>query len=278
MNALRYGALAGILLAGHVVAAADTVVQENAWTEHYPVSIPAASLAIDNIWGSVRVRSGDVDRISVTISERRAAPSAELFDRSMTMYFLDTRADEGGVSIHVGGADRNWRQMNRCTGCRVDYQFDVIVPPGTNVDVGTIVDGRVTVSGDLGTVSASNVNGPIDVDGLKNCARVASVNGPIDLDFAGTPGSDCTIESINGDITLAMPGDAGIDMALDLFNGRVVSELDVEPVALPATIEAISDNGRHAYRIEQPAGLRVGAGGPSYRISSLNGDVRIRKL
>ena len=84
------------------------------------------------------------------------------------------------------------------------------------------------------------------------------------------------IESINGDITLAMPGDAGIDMALDLFNGRVVSELEVEPVALPVSVEYVADNGRHSYRIEQPAGLRVGAGGPSYRISSLNGDVRIR--
>jgi hypothetical protein len=83
---------------------------------------------------------------------------------------------------------------------------------------------------------------------------------------------------VNGDITLTVPDDAGLDVAFDLFNGRLVSELEAEPVALPATIEHLTNNGSHLYRIEKPAGLRVGAGGPSYRISSLNGDVRIRKL
>ncbi len=270
-------ALLGALLAG-TSAASEPVIQENAWTEHYPVSAAAPRFAIDNVWGSIKVRTADVDQITVNINERRAAPSEELFERSMAIYFLDTDADDHGVAIRVGHDERNWQEFNRCNNCRVDYQFDVIVPEGTDVDVGTVVDGRVEVSGRLGTVSASNVNGPIDVDGLRNCARVENVNGPIRLDFAMGPASDCTIESVNGDITLAVPGDAGLDVAVDLFNGRIVSELEVEPVALPATVEHLTDNGSHLYRIEKPAGLRVGAGGPSYRISSLNGDVRIRKL
>lgn len=266
----------GALLAA--TAAAEPVVQEHAWTEQYAVSATAPRLSIDNVWGSVNVRTGDVDQITVNISERRSAPSAELFERSMAIYFLDTDADDRGVAIRVGHEERNWQEFNSCNNCRVDYQFDVLVPEGTNVDVGTVVDGRVSISGNLGTVSASNVNGPIDVDGLDNCARVENVNGPIRLEFAKGPVADCTIESVNGDITLAVPGDAGLDVAFDLFNGRIVSELDVEPVALPATVEHIAENGGHRYRIEKPAGLRVGAGGPSYRVSSLNGDVRIRKL
>lgn len=268
------------LLAGMLggVAAAETVIQENAWTEHYPVATAAPRLTIDNIWGSVNVRTANVDRITVNINERRSAPSEQLFERSMAIYFLATTADDGGVDIRVGDEERNWQAYNRCNNCRVDYQFDVVVPEGTDVDVGTVVDGRVDVSGALGTVSASNVNGPIEVGGLRNCARVENVNGPIRLEFAMGPGSDCTIESVNGDITLAVPGDAGLDVAFDLFNGQIVSDLEVEPVALPATVEHLTDNGSNLYRIEKPAGLRVGAGGPSYRILSLNGDVRIRKL
>ncbi|HEX5788341.1 MAG TPA: hypothetical protein VFY03_09190 [Woeseiaceae bacterium] len=269
-------AFLGAMLAA--TAAAEPVVQENAWTEQYAVTAAAPLLSIDNVWGSVNVRTGNVDRITVNINERRSAPSEDLFERSMAIYFLDTDADETGVAIRVGREDRNWQELNRCSNCRVDYQFDVVVPEGTDIDVGTVVDGRVAVSGDFGTVSASNVNGPIDVDGLRNCARVANVNGPIRLEFATRPVADCTIESINGDITLAIPGDAGLDVAFDLFNGRIVSELEVEPVALPATVEHLTENGSNRYRIEKPAGLRVGAGGPSYRVSSLNGDVRIRKL
>ncbi len=277
MKSAHFGTLAALLLAGGA-AAADAVVEESAWTEHYPVTSPAAQLVIDNIWGGVRVRTGNVDRISITISERRSAPSPELFELSKSVLFLDTRADASGVAIYVGHREKHWQRANRCNDCRVDYQFDVVVPNGATVDVRTVLDGRVVVTGDLGTVSAGNVNGPIRVDGLSNCGHVANVNGPIELDFADRPASDCSIETINGDITLTVPADAGIDMALDLFNGRIVSDLDVEPVALPATVEHVTDNGRQAYRIEKPAGLRVGAGGPSYRISSMNGDVRIRKL
>jgi hypothetical protein len=270
-------ALLGALLVG-TGAAAETVIQENAWTEHYPVSAAVPHLTIDNVWGSVNVRTADVDRITVNINERRSAPNERLFEHSMAIYFLDTDADDQGVVIRVGNEERNWQEFNRCNNCRVDYQFDVLVPEGTDIDVGTVVDGRVEVSGAFGTVSASNVNGPIEVDGLRNCARVENVNGPIRLEFAAGPASDCTIESVNGDITLTVPDDAGLDVAFDLFNGRLVSELEAEPVALPATIEHLTNNGSHLYRIEKPAGLRVGAGGPSYRISSLNGDVRIRKL
>jgi hypothetical protein len=276
MNASKYCIAISTLLCGGA-SIAETIVQNNMWTEHFPVAVPAPRLTIENIWGSINVRTDDVNSVSVTISESRSAPTAELFDRSMSMYFLDTQADAGSVAIYVGGADRDWQQLNRCTGCRVDYQFDVVVPPGTDVDLSTVIDGRVSVSGDLATVSAGNVNGPIDVEGLTNCAHVENVNGPIELDFSGAPDSDCRIETINGDITLVVPGDAGIDMALDLFNGRVISELEVEPISLPATVEYAADNGRHSYRIEKPAGLRLGAGGSSYRISSINGDVRIRK-
>ena len=74
-----------------------------------------------------------------------------------------------------------------------------------------------------------------------------------------------------------MPGGAGIDLALDLFNGHLVSELQVDPLELPATVEQTLHDGRNRYRIEKPAGIRLGGGGPSYRISSLNGDVRIEK-
>ena len=270
-------ALLGTLLAG-TAAATEPVVQENSWSEHYPVSTGTAHLTIDNIWGNVNVRTADVDGITVNINERRSAPSEKLFERSMQIYFLDTESDEQGVTIHVGTDSHEWMPINRCKGCRVDYQFDVVVPEGTDIEVGTVIDGRVVVAGRPGTVSASNVNGPIDVDGLRNCARVENVNGPIRLQFAAGPASDCSIDTVNGDITLAVPDDAGLDVAFDLFNGQIVSELEIEPVALPATVEQVVDDGSHHYRIEKPAGLRVGAGGPSYRISSLNGDVRIRKL
>jgi len=68
-----------------------------------------------------------------------------------------------------------------------------------------------------------------------------------------------------------------MDIALDLFNGDVSSQLTVGPLELPATIEHTMENGHEQYRIQQLSGLRIGAGGPTYSISSINGDVRIQK-
>jgi hypothetical protein len=97
------------------------------------------------------------------------------------------------------------------------------------------------------------------------------------LSFVQSPSADCRIKTINGEITVALPDGAGLTAALDITNGRVTSDFDLEPLALPAKIEKREHNGRYGYRIKQVAGVRVGAGGPTFNIASLNGDVRIRK-
>jgi DUF4097 and DUF4098 domain-containing protein YvlB len=151
------------------------------------------------------------------------------------------------------------------------------VPVNTQLDVSTVNDGRIDVAGIAGRVSAANVNGPISVAGMHNCAELDSVNGEVTLGFERSPGENCRIETVNGDITLVMPDGTGFDLAMDLFNGRMLTQLPVDALALPARVEHIESGGRHQYRIEQQAGVRIGAGGPTFTISSLNGDIRIQK-
>ena len=159
----------------------------------------------------------------------------------------------------------------------MDYQFEVTVPPGTQLDVSTVNDGRIDVSGISGMVSASNVNGPISVSEIGNCNDLDSVNGAVDVSFSTAPGQDCSIGTINGDIAISMPDGSGLDVALDLFNGRMTTEFEVDSYALPAQVEQSNDNGRLRYKIQQSAGLRIENGGPTFSISSLNGDIRFQK-
>ena len=257
--------------------AADPVTKSRVWTEDFPVSAATPRLTISNIWGTVRVRPGPDGQISVTVDETRTAPDQERFDRSLDLLKLDIVADSDGVSIIVGEPTRRWLSRDPCRGCRVDYQFQVSVPTGTNLDVGTVLDGKIDVSGVAGLISASNVNGPISAHELHDCEMLESVNGELDLSFRNAPGQDCNIETINGDITLALPNGSGLDVALDQFNGRMVSEFAVDPFALPAIVEHTRHDGQNRYRIQQAAGLRIAGGGPMFSISSLNGDVRIHK-
>jgi hypothetical protein len=257
--------------------AAAAVTDQKTWSQSFPVTAAAPRLLIDNIWGNVRVRIGSAREIAVTVDERRSAPTQELFELSKQTIFLDVQADGDGVAMVVGQHDDSTRpRVNRCRGCRVDFQFEVTVPPGTQIDVSTVTDGGIDVAGG-GPVSASNVNGPVAVKDLQDCTRIESVNGKVEVSFARAPSRDCSIKTINGDITLSVPGGTGLDAALGVMQGNVMSEFDLEPLALPAKVEQRKEDGRFVYHVEQAAGIRLGTGGPTFSIESLNGDLRIRQ-
>ena len=266
-----------LLLLANTAIAGERVEQSNTWTETFPVNASNPTLDIENIWGDVRVRPGKAGEIVVTIKELRSAPDQDRFDRSLETLKLNIESDDSGVDYYVGTSDRNWHGRNHCRNCRVDYQFDVVVPANTQLDVSTVNDGRIDVADVAGSVSAANVNGPISVSGIHGCEELNSVNGEVNLGFATPPGDNCTIETINGDITLALPENSGFDVAMDLFNGRMLTQLPVDSLALPATVEHTESNGTHQYKIAQQAGVRIGAGGPMFTISSMNGDIRIQK-
>ena len=254
-----------------------TVSDQKTWSDTYPVTATVPKLLIDNIWGNVRVRSGSTREIVVTVSEKRSAPTQELFDLSKETIYLDVQADAAGVSLVVENPERRMGRRDRCRDCRVEYQFEVTVPTGTDVDVSTVTDGGIDVAGTGGPVNASNVNGPVAARDLQDCAQIESVNGAVEVSFARSPSRDCSIKTINGDITLTVPGSAGLDAALSMMQGKVVSEFDLEPLALPAKVEQRNEDGRFIYHIAQAAGIRLGKGGPTFSIESLNGDLRIRK-
>ena len=74
-----------------------------------------------------------------------------------------------------------------------------------------------------------------------------------------------------------MPPGSGLDVALDIFNGKIVTEFATDAYPVPAQIEYEQSEGKRRYIIQQSAGLRLEGGGPTFSISSMNGDVRIQK-
>jgi hypothetical protein len=253
-------------------------ISEEKTSQHtYAVSSPTPRLYVRNTWGNVTVRAGNAREITVTLHEHRTAATQESFERSKEFIRLNVEASGDAVSMIVGQPYGTGVRTDMCRGCRVDYQFEISVPPDTRVDIGTVTDGRVEVTGIRGLVNASNVNGPVAATDLSNCAKIASVNGALDVQFARAPGEDCTIETLNGEITVGLPAGTGLNAILSINHGDVESDFDVEPMMLPAKVEKEVRDDRYGYRTVQSAGVRLGAGGPTFTFASLNGDVRIRK-
>lgn len=256
---------------------AKSVSEQQQWTETYPVTAENAMLVIDNIWGDVKVRNGAANQIVVAVKELRSAPDQRLFERSQEVLKLHIDASTEGLLMQVGTRDNRWRQQPPCRNCRAEFEFDIQVPAGTSMNVSTVNDGKVEVSGVSGRITASNVNGPIHVSGMHFCEAFSNVNGVIELSFDSEPLSDCDIQTINGDITLNLPASSGLNLALDYANGRIVSEFPVDPRSIPAQVEHIQKDGLNRYLIQQLAGLSLAGGGPTFSISTLNGDIQIRK-
>ncbi len=262
--------------AGLPCNAAPWVEQSDQWQQSFPVNTQTPRLKIENIWGDVRVRAGEVDEIKVSVSEHRRAPTQALFDRSLEILPLSLVADPQGVSVVVGQAN-NFRRKNPCRGCQLTVQFDVTIPSGSQIEVSTVNDGKVTVDGVTGVVSARNVNGPVEVAGAQRCGRLKSINGPVRVTLTQPPNRDCELETINGDITVEMPADSSVDLALELFNGNLHSEFEVEPLATTPRVKKSRKGTTLRYQVSQAGGLRIGNGGPSFSVKSLNGDIKINK-
>lgn len=256
---------------------AESVTEQKTWQQTYAVSSPAPRLYVRNIWGNVKVRAGTTREIAVTVDERRSAPTAALLEESKAHIRLAVEAHGDGVSMIVDNPNDFDERTDLCRGCRAEYQFEIAVPPGTQIDVGTVTDGRVDVSGVHGLVKASNVNGPVAVRDVNDCSNIESVNGSLDVVFARAPGENCNLKTINGEIRVGLPANTGLDAILSVTHGSIESDFDVEPIALPSKLDRREEDRRHIYRFERPVGARVGAGGPTFTFASLNGDVRIFK-
>ncbi|MEO0574428.1 MAG: hypothetical protein AAF004_03120 [Pseudomonadota bacterium] len=265
-----------LLCASLTSAHAEPVVEKKDWRQTFVVG-DAPTLKIDNIWGDINIVTGDSGRITMSFSTERRAANQEDFELSKTLIPLHIDNQGNDVIVRVGRNDRQWSREQRCDRCRLHVDLMVVVPPRTRLDVSTINDGDIQVSGVSGIVSAQNINGAVSTSGLRQCDKIEALNGDINAQFSQEPALDCLIETLNGDIRLSLPDGVSVDFAVETGNGKIRSDLDLSSRDMPAKVERQHSNGRYQYDIEQLAGLRVGSGGNTLTIKSLNGDIRLTR-
>ncbi|MEL7025086.1 MAG: hypothetical protein AAGL69_15225 [Pseudomonadota bacterium] len=271
---LLFGSLGLALLSA--TAQAKPIVDEKRWTETFDVS-DAPRLTVDVIWGDVIVERGNNDQIEMTIESIRRADDQTSFERSLEQIPLRLAQDGDEVFLRVGRDWRHWNELPPCRGCSVTVNVVVRVPTNSAVDVSSVNDGRVIVSDVAGMVTASNVNGGVSTSGLSQCAAIESVNGDVIVGFAQSPLDDCDIETLNGDINVSLPDGAHADFAVSLANGKMRSEIDLTPRAMKAQVQHTQRGDRHYYEIDKRSGLRLGRGGSTLSLKSLNGDVLVER-
>ena len=166
-------------------------------------------------------------------------------------------SDDGPNVCRPGEEGRMNTRMND-----VQVDFTVRVPRRV-LFVGRTINGQIEARSLDERAEAYSVNGRITISS-RGIVMAETVNGSIDAtlgraDWTGT----LDFRTVNGTITVSLPSDTSTNLRADTANGEVSSDF-------PMTITSLRRGSRRV------AGT-IGNGGRDLRLSTVNGQIRLRK-
>ncbi|MEX2177309.1 MAG: hypothetical protein WD801_01270 [Gemmatimonadaceae bacterium] len=223
-------------------------------------------IMLRNLNGPVSVQSTAGSRVEVTATRRTRRGDPEYVRFEVQRFGADNQdvlicALWGDNSTCSENGYRS-RGTNRNRTNDVTVEFRVLVPRGVKVAAHG-VNGEVRVEGVAGEVDAGSVNGSVYVSTLSGPVSANTVNGSVRASMGSFDlRSDLRFSSVNGTVIAEFGGDLDAEVDLSTVNGRYRTDF-------PVTISGRID----------PRRLRasVGKGGPRIRLSTVNGNVELRK-
>jgi DUF4097 and DUF4098 domain-containing protein YvlB len=229
-------------------------------------------IRVRNVNGEMRVRaaSGDKVEISATKTWRRGEPKDVTIETKkasdgsilVCVYYANTETTctENSYNVHSDRRNRDNRWDGDHNDVAVD--FEIRVPKGVKVGVWSI-NGAVSVDGVTNEVRAGTVNGSVEAVSAGGPVQASTVNGSVRATMGRYDGDqDLNFSTVNGSVVAEFTGDIDADIDLTTVNGRFQTDW-------PVTISGRID----------PRHLRatLGKGGRRIRLSTVNGNVELRK-
>jgi len=259
-------------------SAHDKIVESRTLQETLSPADPSATVVVvvDNIFGSIRVVGHDRPVVEMVATETVRAKSSSALERARDEVTLDVRAVGNEITFFVDGPFRENRRHDSWPGYIVVYDFEINVPVDTDLELRTVNEGEIHVSGVHGHFHVANVNGGVEMNGVGGSGEATTVNGPVRVRFDENPREDSSFETINGTLDFSFQPDLSADLHFKTFNGEIWSDFQVEPLPLKPTQERSEERGRVVIRTDAWTGVRVASGGPRLSFETLNGDILIR--
>jgi hypothetical protein len=222
---------------------------------------------VRNLNGAVRVEQGTGSKVEVTAEKhwRRGNPEdvkitvqqvgAGKGDVLVCALWRDgDRCDEDGYhSSHRGWGDGDHNDTS--------VEFTVKLPAGVRMD-GSTVNGAVDIDGATSSVVARTVNGGVSARSTGGPVSAETVNGSINVRTASLGGDRTDYKTVNGSITVDIAEGSNVDLDMSTVNGNVSSDF---PITIEGNISRKHIRGT------------LGKGGPTVRLSTVNGSIRLRK-
>ena len=253
--------LAALVLAPAAIAGAQQA-SDFRWSE----SIESGrTVKVTNINGTVTFRQGSGDRVEVTAVKRWRRGNPESVRVHATKRSGDIRVCplyEGQDDCDDNNNDRSRRRDRNDNDNDVSVDFTVLVPRGVHL-VAATVNGGVSVAGGTEDVDAASVNGDVTVESGRGRLTATTVSGTVRA-VVGTRPSSMEFTTVNGNVIAELPANMGAEIEMTTVNGDLKTDYDI-----------VMTGGRfRPYNLSARIGPQ---GGPRMRLTTVNGNVEIRK-
>jgi DUF4097 and DUF4098 domain-containing protein YvlB len=183
------------------------------------------SLEITSFAGSVTIRPGDQDMVSI-VATKKASSRARLNDIK-----VDMTGANGRVVVKT-------RKLFTTGSGSVD--LDITAPVGSRVSVDTGA-GEVTVRDIVGPIEVHSGAGTVTVLGARGTTRVDIGAGQIT--YEGVPEGNCRFQTGAGEIILRLPADPNVRMDAGTGLGAVNVSFNVDGQVSPRSVVGVIGDG-----------------------------------
>jgi hypothetical protein len=239
-----------------------------------------AKLLVDNISGFVHVTGAPGKEVQVSVEKHIRGESNEAVASAKRDVKLDMSQQGNSVRLYVDGPFRSRDGVNHrgdnYYGYHVDLDYEIQVPPATELVLKTINNGDIVVRRTAGPFEINGLNGGIDMEEISGGGSVHTLNGKLKVAFARNPEKDCEFRTLNGTVDVYFQPNLNAELKFHTLNGGVYSDFEVTAQPLPVSA-AEKAEGRFVYRSDRRTmSGRAGKGGPRLSFNSLNGAIRLR--
>lgn len=184
-------------------------------------------------------------------------------------------ADGPGVVVKQNSSG-DWNYNVKHDGKEGTVKFDIVlrVPDKVIVNASTINGGDVLMQDLQGDASGSNVNGSVRLSNISGNVSATTVNGDVEVQSRTAPDTDTQFTTVNGAVRLTYPPQLAAIIQYTSVSGDFYTDFSV--TATPLKEEHKKKGGTY-YKIGGKSALQVGNGGPKIKITTVNGDMYLKK-
>jgi hypothetical protein len=243
------------------------------------------------------------DRVAVTFTDpsRPGTVKANLLNGGITVkayegkeVVVEARARNRETSNGEGGMRRipmvatglSVEEENNRVQVSVDsiqraIDLTIMVPTHTSLNLHTVNDGNIVVTGADGDIDVNDVNGSVTLNNVSGSVVAHALNGKVlvTLDRINRQ-EPMAFSSLNGDIDVTFPADLKANVTLSSDRGEVYSDFDVQLQARPPqqiVEDTRSQGGKYRLRIDKTIRGTINGGGQEIQFKNFNGSIYIRK-